>query len=54
MPTYDYRCEKCGKPFSVVLTLAEHGVKKVACPRCGSRQVTRKISAFFAKTSKKS
>lgn len=53
MPTYDYRCEKCKKAFSVVLSITKHDTKKVACPKCGSKQVKQQVSSFFAVTSHK-
>jgi putative FmdB family regulatory protein len=53
MPSYDYRCDKCGKTFTVVLTLEEHDAKKAACPKCKSRVVKQQIRPFFAKTSRK-
>jgi len=39
MPTYSYRCEKCGKTFRVVESLAEHGKTQPACPKCGAKTV---------------
>jgi putative FmdB family regulatory protein len=54
MPTYDYRCEKCRKSFSLALTISQHGTKRIICPKCGSRQVKQKVSAFFAVTKRKS
>lgn len=54
MPAYDYRCGKCKKSFTVTMTMKAHDGRKPACPKCGSRQVTQKISSFFAVTSKKS
>lgn len=54
MPTYEYHCEKCGKQFSRVESIATHGRKKVACPKCQSTSVSRVFSAFYAKTGKKS
>jgi putative FmdB family regulatory protein len=53
MPTYDYRCNKCRKKFSLTISLAEHD-KGVKCPKCGSRKVEQQISGFFAKTGRKS
>lgn len=53
MPTYDYRCEKCKKAFSMTLTIKEHDTKKVACPKCGSKQVRQRVSSFFAITTHK-
>ena len=54
MPIYDYACKKCGKKFAVTMPITEHGKKKVQCPKCSSKQVSRLIQAVFATTSKKS
>jgi putative FmdB family regulatory protein len=56
MPTYEYFCRKCEKPFELLSSLAEYEREKnkVACPKCGSSRVVRQISAFEVKTSKKS
>jgi putative FmdB family regulatory protein len=54
MPTYEYRCNKCGEKFERVEHLAEHGQVKLRCPKCGSEEVQSVLGAFFAKTSKKS
>ena len=54
MPLYEYTCRKCGEKFSEVLTIKEHGTKKVRCPKCESEEVQRIIEPFFAKTARKS
>ena len=54
MPVYEYECAKCGKKFSVEMTITKHAKKKVRCPKCDSARVDRRISMFFAQTSKKS
>jgi len=54
MPTYEYRCRKCNRKFSVVMSLSEHDRRRVACPHCKGHSVEREFSGFFAKTSKKS
>ncbi len=54
MPTYEYRCRKCGKKFSEVMTMAEHDKKKVKCPKCGSTQVGQSVGSFYTTTSRKS
>ena len=54
MPTYDYRCGKCGKRFPLKMTIAEHDASKSRCPKCGSRKVVQEFRGFFAQTSKKS
>ncbi len=54
MPTYDYHCDKCGKNFSLLLTIGEHDKAKVSCPKCKSKKVSQRIAGFTAITSKKS
>ena len=54
MPTYEYRCEKCGKTFDRQERISEHGRSRPACPHCKGRKVTQVPGSFFAKTSKKS
>jgi putative FmdB family regulatory protein len=54
MPTYEFLCEKCKKPFSLILSIAEYEKKKFRCPKCKSQKVKQQIAAFQAVTSKKS
>ncbi len=57
MPTYEFLCQKCGKPFEFVASISEyeHKVKEgLKCPECGSPEVSQQISGFQVKTSKKS
>jgi putative FmdB family regulatory protein len=54
MPTYAYACRKCGKKFSLTMTMTEHDKRRVKCPKCSSGQVQQTIQGFFATTSKKS
>ena len=54
MPTYDYRCLKCGKKFILVHSMADHGKKRAKCSKCGSLHVQRILGFFLVKTSKKS
>lgn len=55
MPAYEYMCRDCNKDFVVFLSIKEFDAKpKIRCPHCGSDNAQRKITAFFAKTSKKS
>ena len=53
MPVYDYVCHDCHKIFEVILTLKEHEVD-AKCPKCGSKNVEQKATAFYAVTGKKS
>jgi len=54
MPTYEYVCGKCRLMFSIAMAITEHGRRKPACPRCGSRQARQRFAPFFAVTAKKS
>ncbi len=54
MPTYDYRCQACGKKFTRDVSMTEHEKRRPACPKCGSRKVAQSFSAVYVKTSKKS
>jgi putative FmdB family regulatory protein len=38
MPTYPYRCEKCGKTFERTETMSEHEAAKPQCPIVGARR----------------
>lgn len=54
MPTYEYRCRKCGEVFDVVEHLAEHVKFAHQCPKCRSKEVEPVLMPFYAKTAKKS
>jgi putative FmdB family regulatory protein len=54
MPTYDFMCQKCEKPFTLVMTISEYNNKKFRCPKCKSTKVKQQISSFQVVTSKKS
>ena len=54
MPQYEFFCNACKKTFSKILTIAEHGKEKIACPHCSSKNIEQRWSAFSAITSKKS
>ena len=53
MPTYQYRCEKCGKLFEQTEHVAQHAAQH-ACPQCGSTAVAHQPTRFVAMTPKKS
>ena len=44
MPTYDYRCDACGKTYDVFHKVREV-IDDVECPSCGSHDHTRLLSA---------
>jgi putative FmdB family regulatory protein len=54
MPTYEYRCEKCAKNFSVTMHIEDHDKGGITCPECKGTSVVQLYTDFYAKTSKKS
>jgi putative FmdB family regulatory protein len=54
MPSYGYRCPKCNKKFTLILSIGEHDAGKAKCPKCGARELEQFITAFQVKTSRKS
>jgi len=44
MPTYDYRCQQCGKRASIHQSYDEYGQVELACPACGSQDMKRLIN----------
>jgi putative FmdB family regulatory protein len=54
MPTYEYFCLNCKKPFTAIMTISEYEKGKTKCPKCGKRRVKQQITTFMSKTSKKS
>lgn len=54
MPTYAYRCRKCGHPFEATKTIVEHDKNpKAPCPKCQSKDVEQQPVQFQVVTSKK-
>jgi putative FmdB family regulatory protein len=54
MPTYQYRCEKCGKKFERIETISEREATKPKCAKCGSKKVSFVPGNVYVLTSKKS
>jgi putative FmdB family regulatory protein len=54
MPTYEYRCQKCGHVFERNEHVADHEKSHPKCSKCGSSQVEAVMATFYAKTSRKS
>ncbi len=42
MPIYEYRCDKCGEEFEKLV----FGTTEVECPKCNSKEITKKFSVF--------
>jgi putative FmdB family regulatory protein len=43
MPIYEYDCKACGERFD---RLVRRQDERIACPKCGSEQVTKRFSTF--------
>lgn len=54
MASYDFRCTSCDHAFTRHLPMRDLGRVKVTCPSCGSPKVERVLTAFYAKTIRKS
>jgi len=52
MPLYEFHCSKCKTDFEeLVLSSRPEALAAVACPECGSRKVTKKVSTFASSIS---
>lgn len=50
MPIYEYRCQLCGHQFEKLVRFSKPD-KKIECPNCHTRQVTKQISLFASHSS---
>jgi putative FmdB family regulatory protein len=54
MPTYQFVCQDCKKRFELFMTYSEYGTRPVACPRCASQNVQRRIGRIRVARSEES
>jgi putative FmdB family regulatory protein len=54
MPSYEFKCEKCNRDFTLLLTVSEYEKTKFRCPKCKSARVKQQIGSVQVLTSKKS
>jgi putative FmdB family regulatory protein len=54
MPRYEFVCEKCNKPFELVMTVSERKKSEVTCPKYKGSNVVPQLGGFMVQTSKKS
>ena len=54
MPRYEFMCEKCRKPFELIMTISEKEKATVKCPQCKGTKVVPQLASFMTQTSKKS
>lgn len=52
MPVYELRCQKCQHTFET-LTPTMALPEGLACPQCGSSELRRLFSSFFARSAHK-
>ena len=52
MPLYEFVCQHCKKPFESLVRSRDW--KGTACPHCGSKKLTKKLSVFAASVSQSS
>jgi putative FmdB family regulatory protein len=45
MPLYEFTCTKCEKDFELLVRSANWS-SEAACPNCGSKKLTKKLSVF--------
>jgi len=48
MPLYEFVCNQCAHPFEELVRGAD-SVGELACPKCGSAQIKKKLSSFASK-----
>lgn len=48
MPVFEYICNKCSHTFSVLILSSKQ--EETKCPKCGSSDIAKKISAFCCST----
>ena len=49
MPLYEFHCKKCGKDSEILVPTTKWAGTK--CPKCGSPQLTKKLSVFATSAS---
>jgi putative FmdB family regulatory protein len=54
VPIYEFECRKCGKDFTLVLSVKQYEEKGFTCPACQAKEVEQLITSTQVITSKKS
>jgi len=48
MPIYEFHCKKCGADSEILVRSTRW--QGTACPKCGARKLTKKMSVFASAT----
>lgn len=51
MPIFEYKCSDCNTKFEI-LHKSTSNLEEVVCPKCGSKEYKKLLSAFSASVSK--
>ncbi len=55
MPEYAFYCRPCKKPFTAIMSIAQHDRGVAPCPRCKKRRdVEKRPAAAYVVTGRKS
>jgi len=54
MPTYTFRCPKCGHKFTDVFPMKDSGGEKLVCLKCGNKGLNQVFEGSFSIISKNS
>ena len=54
MPTYEFVCGQCKKSFTLRMKISDYEKKRFSCPKCKSKRLQQRPTAFQTITAKKS
>ena len=55
MPTYEYVCQDCGKPYEIRASISEYAKGlETKCPHCGSQKAIRAFTSVNVWTANRS
>jgi len=54
VPVYEFECQKCGKEFTLVVSVKQYEQGEFTCPACQAKEVEPLITSTNVITSRKS
>lgn len=54
MPFYDLKCDKCAEEFNIMAKMSDREQKLIACPKCGSNDLSHVFKSVNIIQSRKS